>query len=121
MNPEVVFASAEYVEYAVIGAHASLWLLVLFSWLFNLHLSQISQINVVFLLVLVPITIVMGTTIDGLTQRVLSFPRKAIKRLAGKDVMKDEMIGRLDPVLYAAYEWRIRRARIPGAAIFNWL
>jgi hypothetical protein len=122
MNSETAFASTEYVEYAVIGAHALVWLSLLFLWLLGIPLTRIGSPTTAIVVLLIPLTLVIGTVIDSLVQRVLTPVRVLVRRIVGGTVfLSDEELAQRAPHLYRAYEWRIRRARIPGAATINWL
>jgi hypothetical protein len=122
MNTETAFASTEYVEYAVIGAHGLVWLVLLFLWLLGVPLARLAPPTTAIVVLVIPLTLVIGTVIDSLAQRTLTPLRVLVRRIvSGAVYLSDEDLAQRAPRLYRAYEWRVRRARIPGAATINWL
>jgi hypothetical protein len=60
---------------------------------------------------------------DSLSQTLLDPLRILIRNRTfdKKGDYLDEYIAYHSPTLYAAYDWRVRRVRIPTSAVFNWL
>jgi hypothetical protein len=121
MNSDSLY-SGDYVEYLIIGVHSTISLVLLWSTLFRISVNQFAQVSPLLFLVLVPIAYVIGILVDSVAQIVLASPRTTIKSwvFGSNGGCKDEIIAVRSPTLYTAYEWRMRRARVPGAAIFNW-
>ncbi len=96
--------------------------MVLWTTLFRISDNQFTQVSPLLFLLLVPIAYIIGILVDGAAQIILALPRTGIKRwiFGSKGGCKDAVIAVCSPTLYAAYEWRMQRARVPGAAIFNW-
>lgn len=116
------FTTIEYVEYFVIGAQTAVWATILFGYLLGASPEDILQVPPILYLLLVPFIYILGMIIDNVSQFLLNPIRILIKnrQLAGIDC-PDEFIGYHSITLYQAYEWRTRRARIPGSALVNWL
>jgi hypothetical protein len=88
----------------------------------KLPLDSISNIEPAKLLLLLPIIYLLGMVVDDLAFGPLNKIRKSIQQSVfrnSKNYM-DEMIAYHSTELYQAYEARVRRVRILGAAIFNW-
>jgi len=124
--------SGEYVEYVIIGTHATVWIALLLSWLFNVSVSRLADVNFVLLLLLLPFIYVVGILVDSVSQTLLQPVRRRIRlrvfglarrAAAPQDMSRfdDELLAFRSPTLYAAYEWRMRRTKVVGAAIPNWL
>jgi hypothetical protein len=111
------------VEYLIIGTHASSWILFLVMYIFNIPLSFIDRIEAGLALLFLPFAYLLGMLFDSIVQGALDKYRKGIRDLyfyGSYEKYKDEFIALVSPTLYTAYEVRVRRVRILGAAIFNW-
>lgn len=111
------------VEYLIIGAHTASWLFLSIFAVFGIPLSIFtsSDFTAVFLLLLLPFFYLLGMTCDSVVHYPLDpFRRKIRDSMFEYEKYKDEFIAFESPELYSAYEVRVRRVRIIGAAIFNW-
>ncbi len=112
-----------FVEFLIIGVHTSLVLgLVLMRTCgvpFSVLTGKDAQLDL--LLWLLPLVYLVGMTFDQVFYRLLSKQKDKIKKLAfqGRDY-PDEYLALNHAELYNAYEVRVRRIRIVGAAVFNW-
>ncbi len=110
-----------FVEYLIIGAHTSAWLLLVIMVVFGLPLSALAGVDAGFVLLLLPFVYLVGMLVDSIVHYPLEPFRKKIRDSVFQyDKYKDEFIAYSSPELYSAYEVRVRRVRIIGAAIFNW-
>lgn len=109
------------VEYLIIGTHTTAWIFLLGLKVFKLPLSALSKLDPASLLILLPFLYIIGMVFDDVVYRMLSGRMIALKKeIFGSKKYPDESIAYESEVLYNAYEARIRRVRIIGAAIFNW-
>lgn len=123
--------NGEYLEYFIIGTHTSVWIALFFSWMLNIPFSRLTSINVLVGVLLIPFIYLIGLLMDSVSQLLLRQFRKLISRMALKkagiagnsaDISQtDEAIAVASPTLYAGYDWRMRRSKVVGAAIFNWI
>jgi hypothetical protein len=91
--------------------------------IFNIPLSFIDKIEAGLAILFLPFAYLLGMLFDSLVQVILDRYRKRIRDLffyGNYEKYKDEFIAFTSPTLYSAYEVRVRRVRILGAAIFNW-
>jgi Mn2+/Fe2+ NRAMP family transporter len=122
MDLQDAFSSSEYVEYVITGAHTAVWMAILGLYLFGVPLSTFLNLSLVTLIIVLPFTYVLGVIMSSVSQVILTPLRALLKRIfIHYSVCPDEYIAAHSPTLYAAYEWRMRRTRIPGAAVLNWL
>lgn len=109
------------VEYLIIGSHVLVWIALIILAVFGLPLQTITLLDPAGVLLLLPIVYLLGMLFDSAFQNILDPYRKNIRdRLFKYENYKDEFIALESPELYAAYEMRVRRVRVIGAAIFNW-
>ena len=109
------------VEYLIIGTHTSAWFSLLWLKLLKLPMSTLLRVDATTLLLLLPFIYIFGMIFDDITFRLLSPRILKIKRnVFGSKSYKDENIAHKSATLYNAYEARVRRVRIIGAAILNW-
>ena len=89
--------------------------------IFGVPLSTLDHINATAVLLFLPFVYLFGMLTDSLVQYPLDSSRKRIRDSLFKyENYKDEYIALQSPELYTAYEVRVRRVRVIGAAIFNW-
>ena len=123
MSSDLTNGNAFYFEYAIIGAHALAWLVVVAVYVLGIPLGDLARINPGLLVILLPFVYVVGLVVDYASHTLLKPLRLLIRRrvLATGDIGQNEAYLALESTsLYAAYEQRTRRIRIVGAAIFNW-
>lgn len=130
------------VEYLIIGTHTSTWIYFVFLKFWDVPIESTSGIDTAFVLILLPFVYIIGMIFDDVVYRILRKRIKVIKDGARKAKEKknnaagalahkkaktvnpedynDETLANKSEVLYNAYEAKIRRVRIIGAAIFNW-
>jgi len=109
------------VEYLIIGFHTTSWLIITIYGFLDLPLTSITKINPALALLILPIIYLIGMIFDDLAYHPLKPISKKIKEnIYDSNACKDELIAYESQVLYVAYESRVRRVRIVGAAIFNW-
>lgn len=109
------------VEYLIIGTHTTSWLSLIVLKILNQPISIINGLDPALLLFLLPFIYVIGMSFDYVAYSLLSRRIAQIKKsIFGSAKYADESIAQNSEVLYNAYEARIRRVRIIGAAIFNW-
>jgi hypothetical protein len=109
------------VEYLIIGVHTSTWFSLLWLKLLKLPISTLLKIDATTLLLLLPFIYIFGMIFDDITFRLLAPRISGIKKkVFGSKSYKDENIAYKSEALYNAYEARVRRVRIIGAAILNW-
>ena len=109
------------VEYLIIGTHTASWLSLIVLKILNLPIDIVTEIDPAIFLLLLPFIYVIGMSFDYVAYSLLSRRITKIKRdIFGSNKYEDESIAHNSEVLYNAYEARIRRVRIIGAAIFNW-
>jgi hypothetical protein len=115
--------TGEYVEFVVIGSITTLALVILTAGWLGMPFSQLSQINPLFVVILLPFTYVLGMLLDRVSQLYVWPLRLLIRnRIFGSTVpCTDEYIARVAPDLYYAYDSRMRRVRVVGTAVINWL
>ena len=112
-----------FVEYLIIGTHTTLWLLLTAMAIFGIPLSTLMSVDATQALLALPLVYLLGMLFDSLTQRSLNPMRKKIRDglFNYADLTyRDEYIAIGSPELYSAYEVRVRRVRVIGAAIYNW-
>ncbi|MEZ5943293.1 MAG: hypothetical protein R3C18_18010 [Planctomycetaceae bacterium] len=111
-----------FVEYLIIGAHTSSWIAIMILSLFQVPLTKLLHLDATIALLLLPFLYLVGMLADSTVHYPLELFRKRIRdSIIQHDEYKDEFIAFSSPELYSAYDVRIRRVRIMGAAIFNWL
>jgi len=111
-----------FVEYLIIGTHTSSWVLLMVMFVFRVPLSKLSSVDAAVFLLLLPFVYLIGMLTDSTVYYPLEPFRKKIRdSIIDYDKYKDEFIAYSSPELYSAYDVRVRRVRIMGAAIFNWL
>ena len=111
-----------FVEYLIIGTHTSSWILLMVMSAFRLPLSKLGSIDAAAFLLLLPFIYLIGMLTDSIVYYPLEPFRKKIRDSVFEyENYKDEFIAYSSPELYSAYDVRVRRVRIMGAAIFNWL
>jgi hypothetical protein len=120
MNTDNALVNSEYVEYLIIGSQTCTWLILLFAWLLGIPLARLGQVNPLLLVVVLPFAYSIGIIMDRLSYLILMKTRRLVTYGLGRSTCKDEWIAFRSETLYAAYEWRIRRIRIPGATALNW-
>lgn len=110
-----------FVEYLIIGTHTFSWILLTIWSFLKIPLKTLGHIDAAIALLLLPIIYLLGMLFDSLYQGLLNRERLKIRnRIIEYPKYKDELIALESPTLYAAYEVRMRRIRVIGAAIFNW-
>lgn len=110
-----------FVEYLIIGTHTFSWILLVIWSFLKLPLKTLGNIDAAIALLLLPIIYLFGMLFDSLYQGLLNKERLKIRnRIIEYSKYKDELIALESATLYAAYEVRMRRIRVIGAAIFNW-
>lgn len=108
------------VEYLIIGSQTFAWLALIIMKIFGIPLEAVGTVEASKILLLIPFVYLLGMIVDDLIFHPLNNQRKKIQEsIYNADVCKDEMIAFESEVLYSAYESRVRRVRIIGAAIFN--
>jgi|SRR6266487_3090844 len=111
-----------FVEYLIIGTHTSSWILLMVMAAFRVPLSKLGSIDAASFLLLLPFIYLIGMLTDSTVYYPLEPFRKKIRdSVINYENYKDEFIAFSSPELYSAYDVRVRRVRIMGAAIFNWL
>lgn len=111
-----------FVEYLIIGFHTSIWVLLMILAIFKAPISILAQIDAGRILLFLPIIYMIGMLFDSITRLPLEPFRKKIRNSLFKyEQCKDELIAFKSPELYSSYQARVRRVRIIGTAIFNWL
>ena len=109
------------IEYLIIGTHTVTWLILLLLKAFDVPLQVITSIDPADVIVALPFVYLLGMLFDDLSFRLLDGMRKKIRnKIYISEVYKDEVIAFASEQLYTAYEARVRRIRVIGAAIFNW-
>lgn len=109
------------VEYLIIGSHTVAWLSLIILKILNLPLDTFTHADPAIFFLLLPFIYIIGMIFDDVAYRLLSRRIAQIKKsLFGSNKYEDESIAHNSEVLYNAYEARVRRVRIIGAAIFNW-
>lgn len=109
------------VEYLIIGTHTSTWLLLLVFIVFAVPFPIIATGELSIVLVMLPFIYLIGMLFDSIIQYPLDPYRMRIRdQMFEYKECKDEFIALSSPELYSAYEVRVRRVRVLGAAIFNW-
>jgi hypothetical protein len=110
-----------FVEYLIIGSHTFSWILLLLWSVFKIPMKSLGDIDAGAALLLLPVVYLFGMLFDSLYQGLLNKQRIKIRnRIIEYPKYKDELMALESPTLYAAYEVRMRRIRVIGAAIFNW-
>jgi hypothetical protein len=112
-----------FIEYLIIGAHAACWLVLVVLFVFGISLSAVPIADAGVIIIALPFVYLLGMLVDSLAQVVISPLRRSISRrvFGGESgAYQDEFIARNSATLYNAYEARVQRVRIVGAAIFNW-
>jgi hypothetical protein len=123
MNMGLPGGDTFYFEYAIVGAHALAWLVVLGAYVLGVPLSDLFQVNPGFLVILLPFLYIVGAMVDSASQILLEpFRRRIRSRFfrSSRVPYTDEHLAFASASLYSAYQERVRRIRIIGAAIFNW-
>jgi hypothetical protein len=114
-------SDSPFVEYLIIGTHTSLWILLIVLKIFEVPLSSLLHLDAASVLLLLPFAYLLGMMVDSMVQFPLEKFRTRIRdRIFTYEDYKDEYIAFSSPELYSAYDVRVRRVRILGAAIFNW-
>lgn len=114
-------SDTRFVEYLIIGSHTASWLLLLICALFGIPISKLGDINASLIVVALPFIYLLGMFFDSVSAYLLEPLRRKIRsKIFEYEKYKDEFIALESPSLYDAYEARIRRVRVIGAAIFNW-
>lgn len=109
------------VEYLIIGMHTTSWLFLVVLKTLKLPLNIITELDATIFFLLLPFIYMIGMIFDDVVYRLLSRRIAQIKKgIFGLGKYEDEAIAHNSEVLYNAYEARVRRVRIIGAAIFNW-
>ncbi len=110
-----------FVEYLIIGTHTSVTILLIVLVIFGIPLVSLVDIDAAAIVLLLPFAYLLGMLVDSLVQYPLEPFRKRIRDQMFKyEEYKDEFIALSSPELYSAYDARVRRVRVLGAAIFNW-
>jgi len=110
-----------FVEYLIIGSHTFSWLLLITFGVFNIPISVLNHIDASVIIVVLPLIYLLGMLFDSIIQYMLDpFRQKIRDSLFDYIKYKDEFIALKSSELYNAYEVRVRRVRVIGAAIFNW-
>ena len=110
-----------FVEYLIIGSHTASWLLLLIGAVFGIPISSFGNVNASLIVIALPFIYLIGMLFDSLAAYLLErFRRQIRSKIFDHENYKDELIAFESPSLYDAYEARIRRVRVIGAAIFNW-
>jgi hypothetical protein len=121
MPDDSILISSEYIEYLIVGVETCTWIALMLAWLIGIPVANLEHINPLLAIIALPFAYPLGIVMDRLSYVVLFQARRlAILGLA-KSTCKDELIAYRSEALYRAYEWRMRRVRIPGATAFNWL
>jgi hypothetical protein len=108
------------VEYLIIGSQTFVWLTLLVMKVFKIPIESLSKVDAPRILLLLPFVYLLGMIMDDLVFHPLNKKRKKIQEgIYDSELCKDEMIAYGSEALYSAYESRVRRVRIIGAAIFN--
>lgn len=137
-----------FVEYLIIGFHTATWIVILVLAMLGQTLMQLLvpiDDPIALILLFLPFAYLLGITVDSVMYPLLDRKRSSIKneifgispKQRQKDgapdvpsippassaniACKDEFIALVSPELYDAYESRVRRVRILGTAIPNWL
>ena len=108
------------IEYLIIGAQTISWIWIIGMKILNIPLRHLENIDAPKAFLLIPIVYLLGMIVDDLVFHPLNSQRKKIQeKIYDSEICKDEMIAFESDALYSAYESRVRRVRIIGAAIFN--
>lgn len=114
------------VEYLIIGAHTLTWLVMGLSKIFGISLPQLMRQlsnpdSALLAFLALPLIYLLGMLVDDLAFRPLNPIRKKIRgEFYNPNICKDELLAYASEELYSAYQARVRRIRILGAAVFNW-
>jgi hypothetical protein len=117
-----MLSDTPFLEYLIIGAHTSTWLVVLGMYVYGIQPASVTQVPTGLVVVLVPFVYLIGMLFDSLVQILyMDRVRRWIKhRIEGADC-PDELIAFESGRLYKGYDARVQRVRIIGAAIPNWI
>lgn len=117
-----MISDTPFVEYLIIGAHTSTWLAILGMYVFNIQPIEITRFPAGLLVVAIPFVYLIGMVFDSLVNQLfLDRVRKGIKESVKGADRPDELIAYESGRLYKAYDARVQRVRIVGAAVPNWL
>jgi len=122
------------IEYLIIGAHTSIWIILLVLYAFGIPLNSLTNIDFAGIVAFLPFIYLIGMLADSLAfiplnrfrqhiqNDVFSAGTKGEHGNSAKHVpdYRDEYIALHSNELYNAYEVRVKRVRVIGAAIFNW-
>lgn len=110
------------VEYLIIGMHTSTWISLITLKLLKLPMAELLKVDATLLILLLPFIYIIGMIFDDITFRLFNWRISQIKKnvFGTAEKYEDERIAYRSEVLYNAYEARVRRVRIIGAAILNW-
>jgi hypothetical protein len=110
------------VEYLIIGMHTSTWISIILLKVLKIPVESLLKVDATLLLLLLPFIYIIGMVFDDITFRILSSRISQIKKnvFGNSEKYQDEKIAYRSEILYNAYEARVRRVRIIGAAILNW-
>lgn len=109
------------IEYLIVGAHTLTWMVLIIFRVFNFPISFLLSIDPALLVFGLPFVYLIGMLFDDIVHRPLDPLRRQIRdRIYDPKICKDELLAYASENLYGAYEARVRRIRVLGAAIFNW-
>lgn len=109
------------VEYLIIGTHTFSWLILLLLKAFNIPINSMYKVDAAYFLFLLPLFYLIGMIFDDISFQPLAPLKKKIQKSVYKtEHYNDEFIAFHSKELFSAYEAKVRRIRILGAAIFNW-
>src|SRR5262249_55736600 len=116
-----MFSDTPFIEYLLIGAHTSSWLMLFILYVFGISITSPDQVSATALVLLLPFVYMIGMLFDSVVQLLISPIRNGIREnvLKGEDC-PDEFLAYRSPTLYEAYDARVQRVRVIGAAIINW-
>lgn len=122
------------IEYLIIGAHTSTWIILLALYVFGIPLSSLTSLDFAGIVAFLPFLYLIGMLADSLAYIPLNRFREKIQNTVFSANTKtqpnessstptdyrDEYIALHSAELYNGYEVRVKRVRVLGAAIFNW-
>jgi hypothetical protein len=116
-----MFNDTPFIEYLLIGAHTSTWIMLLIFFAFGINIASPEEISATALVLLLPFVYMIGMLFDSIVQLLISPVRNGIRKKVIKDEdCSDEFLAYRSPTLYEAYDARVQRVRVIGAAILNW-
>src|SRR5690348_7626819 len=93
MNSDRAISDPLYVEYLIIGAHAAIWVVLLGAFALGIPITTIFALSPLLLVIVVPLSNVLGVTLESMVQFILSPVRRLLaNRYRSSTPYPEEMI-----------------------------